>query len=892
MDNVPVICRLCLSFIEKDAYAPLQKNNSVLQSLNLISFSTIKNLQLTKNPVICKCCTTKLTELATFKESIIANEFKIQCNKKNDPKSFLCSISEDINKICRLCLKVPLNLKDLLISWKDSKVLLHNCNIHLNSDIAIPSKICLNCDRSLKKLGEFIVECTYNEKKIHNCASERGTLDSTQLIELFKIDDRQKAPSCKMPGKNSIIEYLPEKKRENSENQAVNQELSSNNIGNMDENNKLYCDTVKSQKSYRTYRRANCSTLKNNIIDSLKLENVLEEINEKLSASTEDIDIEEPDVLNVTLGSSDDYDASNNGLQDLSDILDPNETVDNEEPSISIEECNDHCIIVNIQLQAENSNTSECINVPDSNSTTKNSTTVNVKPQIEEVNLSSSTLELEPRKLRNKRKRSDNNTQDVPIKRKNLKLDLDKKTEENNAVENNIKNNVKADVSTVTADGEIVKIDSIKASTSVTPKKVGRPPKRRGRPPKQDKSINKPEEKPQEVSSDNTAPKEDQSSSSHKHSEPENATSSCLKGSANESIKKEVNAKPFEVTIIRRNKRTTNKAELDKTWQKLTGKSVDEHPKEAPVKVLKKRGRKPNPNKVVPPKAEYFVCPCCPFKTISQNSFVQHQYIHSVIDNVASFKCNQCHFKTSNEELLKQHEATHSAASLMYKCIFCDYSNHKKKISIMNHILNRHEDKDVATLFYCTVLNQDTMDEYFECFQCNFQHPEEAVMPDHVIDHSRAVKTKNPLVAKYECNLCMYRTKTEELLERHKELRHSKKNKINSKEEMIKIKEEAPEDGLYKCDLCPYKTLHKRSLSNHKSRKHFRKPCTKKETGETYYCAECSYTTPRKVNLARHALVHKTKHNMEFFECTHCYFETKHRRSYTRHMEVRHQVIV
>lgn len=94
-----------------------------------------QNLQLTTNPVICKCCSKKLTELAAFKESIIANEFKIQCNKKNDPKSFLCSISEDINKICRLCLKVPINLKDLLISWKDSKVLLHNCNIHLVSYI-------------------------------------------------------------------------------------------------------------------------------------------------------------------------------------------------------------------------------------------------------------------------------------------------------------------------------------------------------------------------------------------------------------------------------------------------------------------------------------------------------------------------------------------------------------------------------------------------------------------------------------------------------------------------------------------------------------------------------------------------------------------------------------
>lgn len=50
----------------------------------------------------------------------------------------------------------------------------------------------------------------------------------------------------------------------------------------------------------------------------------------------------------------------------------------------------------------------------------------------------------------------------------------------------------------------------------------------------------------------------------------------------------------------------------------------------------------------------------------------------------------------------------------------------------MYHTL-RHDDQDVASQFYCMVNNEVTEEEYFECFQCEYQSVEETPMPDHVI---------------------------------------------------------------------------------------------------------------------------------------------------------------
>ncbi|KAL1494386.1 hypothetical protein ABEB36_009992 [Hypothenemus hampei] len=388
-------------------------------------------------------------------------------------------------------------------------------------------------------------------------------------------------------------------------------------------------------------------------------------------------------------------------------------------------------------------------------------------------------------------------------------------------------------------------------------------------------------------------------------------------------INKKLDNRPVQVTLIKGKKRI-KKAELDKTWQQLTGKPIagtsgtsekskpaSELPNPVEITVIKKRrGRKPkNPDKV---KREvvWLFCDLCPFKTYTQNSFVQHRLIHSVLteSEVPTFYCNRCRFTTTTDELLQQHKATHETSNLSYKCVFCD-EFFKKKTSCMYHTL-RHDDQDVASRFYCLVYSTNVDEEYFECYQCDYQNPEENSMPDHVIDHTLEIP-KLQLVAKFKCNECQYRTKTEEMLKRHK-LLHEERRRKKGKKATEDVKTEPDIEPqvvdpdklpLLKCPKCQYVTRHKRSLSNHIGLKHNRlvPPLVAGEAasakaldeGKTlYYCNECSYSTYRKLNMPRHMLVHKTKENMELFECPHCIFETKHRRSYTRHLEAKHGVIV
>lgn len=93
----------------------------------------------------------------------------------------------------------------------------------------------------------------------------------------------------------------------------------------------------------------------------------------------------------------------------------------------------------------------------------------------------------------------------------------------------------------------------------------------------------------------------------------------------------------------------------------------------------------------------------------------------------------------------------------------------------------------------------------------------------------------NPIVAKFKCNECSYRTKYEEFLKRHLEF-HKKaknKNKRNNQKEATdqdssqKVDPEAegidePEEPLLQCSQCHYMARKKRSLINHIGVKHNR----------------------------------------------------------------------
>ncbi|XP_066139690.1 zinc finger protein 37-like [Euwallacea fornicatus] len=374
--------------------------------------------------------------------------------------------------------------------------------------------------------------------------------------------------------------------------------------------------------------------------------------------------------------------------------------------------------------------------------------------------------------------------------------------------------------------------------------------------------------------------------------------------------------RPVQVTIIKGKKRT-NKAKLDKAWLELTGqtdssasgsgKKPEKKQDAVEITVVKKKlGRPRSSDKptVVKKKKKvlWLHCSLCQFKTYAQNSFIQHQLIHNIMSELPTLYCEYCRFNTTSQELMNQHKGTHETPNLSYKCVFCD-DFFKKKSSCMYHTL-RHDDQDVASQFYCLVYSAAADEEYFECYQCDYQNAEESPMPDHVIEHTIEIP-KNPLLAKFNCDECPYKTKSEEALERHKKLHLNRGSKLGKgKSKAVKQEAQNPEDmPLLKCDKCHYMTHYRRSLVNHIGLKHNRAvpplvaavdaSAKAIEEGKTmYYCNECSYSTYRKENMPRHVLVHRTKENMEMFECPHCIFETKHRRSYTRHMETRHGVII
>lgn len=98
-----------------------------------------------------------------------------------------------------------------------------------------------------------------------------------------------------------------------------------------------------------------------------------------------------------------------------------------------------------------------------------------------------------------------------------------------------------------------------------------------------------------------------------------------------------------------------------------------------------------------------------------------------------------------------------------------------------------------------------------------------------ISDHTVEV-VKNPIVAKFKCKQCQYRTKSEEMLARHNHLHDEKKKKFDKYIKVLpnKIKDEPVDEDdeeelpLFKCSKCNYATRQKRSLANHIGLKHNR----------------------------------------------------------------------
>lgn len=1098
MDEEPNICRLCLEIIgENISFTPLQHNNAVIQNLNLICFSTIKNLQITKNPIICEQCNKKLRIFTTFKQNIINNEFKIQSNEKNRQNAFLQSISNDVDKICRLCLKISDDKNKFYTTLKERNSLIKNCKICLNANLKNPSKICQVCEEILESLAAFTDNCDEKERKLVSAASEKGILNCSDLVDIFNLKQAKKLNKTCSEGNNNLkqvglsvkrktklnigsnalkntIERVKsnlktqcEESHEKSSSKVKKENLKQIKITDMAHTSKTSKNTVipgvEVKKTHRTYVKKD--TTKNKVPNIRKHLKILNEIRKSLTLDTTYIDADTTDVGDVTLQSLEDYNPEINGIQELSDLLDtqtgktsgkdnaviimnfqikPSNTildlksddVDDcgSDKSEVLEESVDE-VEIELNIDELSKNIQDKINLNNAvevgeKQTEKSHNTGNIRihhqivvkkseedleqkvskiiVQKEDV---SPKIELQHEKVQEAVVQKDvvkgkrGRKRKIPLQEESsatplttaqkpvtkgkrgrprkypLPENIDKVVEvpkkgkrgrprkyplpenmervenvseekkEYECEEKNIeitaqkvvtkgKRGRKRKIPLQESDDKVQSVDKEIPESTAQQEEVPKVPKKRGRkrkiplpentetPEKVTEEKDKEESKP-EV----TAPKQQRTETANNEapivqnldvletsqSEISPESDNVIQPNENEEViminevsdfdkidtQKEVKneAKPFDVTIIRRKKKTVvNRAELDKTWQKLTGKVTDteEQQESSPeakpaVKVPKKRGPKRKPSSELKKnklkkKVVYHQCPCCSFKTTSKLSLIQHKYIHNVLGNFSEYQCSQCQFRTSVEELFTQHMmTTHISSQLIFGCIFCDAFTSKRKHPMMNHVLLQHDDKDVANMFYCCVMNKDTSDEYFECFQCHFQSVEEAVMPDHVIDHNQDVPIKNPEVPMFRCQRCSYSTKSEEMLQRHMDIKHDT--------ESIMIKQEEPEVELLLCDMCPYRTIHKRSLANHKNKKHpphVKNPSTttKPNTGKQFFCASCDYSTFRKVNIARHVLVHMTKQNVEYFECNHCYFETKHRRSFTRHMEARHRVLV
>lgn len=190
---------------------------------------------MTEEPLICGQCNNKLSQLANFKESVISNEFRLQCHQKTDLEAFLETLTDDTTTICRLCLKAAGVKWKLTNNWQDNKQLFSQCNIHMVSDInyvlnsvqynvvinnisctynisiqvpfglrihgrvkfqfnkfyffqnvnvAVPTKICNGCCVALQKMGAFISLCTETENLIADWAGKKGRLSFEDLLAI------------------------------------------------------------------------------------------------------------------------------------------------------------------------------------------------------------------------------------------------------------------------------------------------------------------------------------------------------------------------------------------------------------------------------------------------------------------------------------------------------------------------------------------------------------------------------------------------------------------------------------------------------------------------------------------------------------------------------------
>ncbi|KAH1016228.1 hypothetical protein HUJ04_007486 [Dendroctonus ponderosae] len=820
------VCMLCLQSVDENSpcYA-LTDNGILMKKLEDIIPDIQKNLELIEEPVICNACNKRVNDLETFKQMVLNNECQMVKTELPDKNEYLKNLSEDTD-ICRLCLTSPTfdEYRDKNLEGNINALLLQ-CNINLKVDVPKLQKICNDCYKSVISMEQIISSSAKNANLIKELALKQAKLTSNQLQSIANLGHIEiEIAVDKTPEQNSLdtnpdalnfneIEMtsttcIKTNVPEDAERSTIETNLKIKSLPIENENHPQVLNTSKPLNTYKkrdrsyndhlSYTKDVPSTSKaefvpNNATDPPVL---LQEKGEvELHAS-----IDASPVLNISditlnldeKGIVEETVSECNATQELIDVLEGrlNDQQDNCQPLDMLEDgLSDGSDVAINNLQEETTEV-KIINA------VKKAYVKRSKAANEAVALQTATGSKQPNILRKSRPRS------AKIINYN---DSTKLGDEETPID------IESDDAVSTDEEKTARQKQNKKKrgkiTEVAEK--AEPPRKRARKMAEIKSTNE---------------TDDPSTSNEifeRETSPVGRSNSDSEDSDDGKAVKNADNKHVQITIIK-GKRKSNKAQLDKTWQALTGKdkpsaSAGKSVQGAETFPVKRRGRpplsadkkasKPNRNE-----REWVHCDVCPYKTYSTNSFIQHQLIHNVMSTVEVLNCN----------------TTHETPNLIYKCIFCD-DMYKRKTSCMYHTL-RHDDQDVASQFYCLVINELASEEYFECYQCDYQNPEEAAMPDHVIDHSVVKAVKNPIVAKFKCKQCQYRTKSEDMLARHLHLHDEKKKKLDKYVKVIstKIKDEPVDDDdeeelpLFKCTKCHYATRQKRSLANHIGLKHNR----------------------------------------------------------------------
>ena len=165
---------------------------------------------------------------------------------------------------------------------------------------------------------------------------------------------------------------------------------------------------------------------------------------------------------------------------------------------------------------------------------------------------------------------------------------------------------------------------------------------------------------------------------------------------------------------------------------------------------------------------------------------------------------------------------------------------------------------------------EEKVDEpVFKCVKCNNILASKGLLETHIQEKHE------PL---YECDICVFRSKSVIKLEQHKENVHNKNNTCNKCRETftnddhlkkhMEIHEQKSRREEFNCDTCDFQNTKRNALKNHLERSPGHKPCSK-----TYECRNCKTVFSSYYHLMTHKNnEHPTNKTCRYFKDGKCHF--------------------